>query len=324
MASATKTAAATQPRFSDAQNDQRAAEEDDQPTAASHPDYPGLTCELQTITPEMAEEWLRDCNIGNRTLRERRADSIGRDIMTQNWMINGATIVFDWDNVLRDGQHRLEAISESGLAVPSFVVRGIDPEAQKVIDAGAARTVADKLKMQKFPNQVMAASLARWIYSYAILQERGMPGASKSPSHMEIITTAEQFKGSISEAIRFTAHTRKLYPGMSKLKPAVVAMGHWLFTQISQQTGPIFMERIMDGAQQEPESAIMAYRTRIQSEDMMARIEQWAFLVQAWTAFQDQRTVLRFQRPRNGKWNATNMPEPAYLQKAKFNNGIYE
>lgn len=44
---------------------------------------------------------------------------------TGRWVLNGETICFDSNGVLRDGHHRLLAIIESGVTIEVLVVRGV-------------------------------------------------------------------------------------------------------------------------------------------------------------------------------------------------------
>ncbi len=108
-------------------------------------------CELMTITPELAQEWL-SVNTHNRNLRSLLASAYARDIENNKWPITGATISFDVEGKLLDGQHRLTAIISAGKTIQSFVVRNLPLSARAVTDTGQSRTAADALRLENYNN----------------------------------------------------------------------------------------------------------------------------------------------------------------------------
>lgn len=65
------------------------------------------------ITPNRARVWL-DRNAKNRTLSETRAAMYARDMESGAWEYNHEALAFGPDFELKDGQHRLTAIDQSG------------------------------------------------------------------------------------------------------------------------------------------------------------------------------------------------------------------
>jgi hypothetical protein len=61
---------------------------------------------------------------------------------------NGTTIIYDWDGNLRDGQHRLWGVVESGVTVEFDIIYNMDPEAIRTIDVGSKRSGGDTLVME--------------------------------------------------------------------------------------------------------------------------------------------------------------------------------
>lgn len=107
------------------------------------------TCTLETITPELAQEWL-GVNTHNRNLRQMLADAYARDIINNKWPITGATISFDIEGKLLDGQHRLTAIINANKSIKSFVIRNLPLEARAVTDTGQSRTASDALRLENY------------------------------------------------------------------------------------------------------------------------------------------------------------------------------
>ena len=62
------------------------------------------------ITPKDAADLLK-LNTDNRSQRKGNIERIKRDIKNGQYLLNGDTIVISTENVLLNGQHRLEAIA---------------------------------------------------------------------------------------------------------------------------------------------------------------------------------------------------------------------
>ncbi len=105
-----------------------------------------LIGKVESITKERAEAYLA-LSGGNRTYRRRRLEGYKRDRVENRWKLTHQGIVFDTNNVLRDGHHRLKMVSETGLTTEFFVVRGLDPDAAKFIDVGLPRSWRDAFHM---------------------------------------------------------------------------------------------------------------------------------------------------------------------------------
>jgi len=111
----------------------------------NHPINKNITLDLVTITPSLASEWLGS-NHNNRNQRGRKIVSYGRDMLNGEWLTTGESIKFDWNGHLIDGQHRLEAVAQTGITIVSIVVRGLDPRVQRVLDTNVRRSAADALE----------------------------------------------------------------------------------------------------------------------------------------------------------------------------------
>ena len=68
------------------------------------------------VTPQVAQELLKT-QIKNRPLNHFTVKKYANDMANGNWQQCGDTICVDKNGCLTDGQHRLHAIIESGIAV---------------------------------------------------------------------------------------------------------------------------------------------------------------------------------------------------------------
>lgn len=134
-----------------------------------HPVNRKITQEWVDLTPAVAEKWLGQ-NHGNRNVRQTKVKAFARDMRNGAWLTDGSPIRFDWNGILMDGQHRCEAVIESGATIRVLVIRGLAPEAREVMDTGTKRTPADALHFAGFEkHRTVAAAAAR----IAIARENG-------------------------------------------------------------------------------------------------------------------------------------------------------
>lgn len=97
---------------------------------------------VELVTPAIAEKWL-NANKTNRKLRPGRAEQYAADMIACRWTECIAPIAFYDDGDLADGQHRLWAIVDSGIAQTFTIHRGLSREAGLNIDTGLGRSLVD-------------------------------------------------------------------------------------------------------------------------------------------------------------------------------------
>jgi hypothetical protein len=142
--------------------------------------------DVYDITPEMAKECLSR-NTHNRPLSSRQINLLARDMLAGKFLYTGDSIKFDRNNVLRDGQHRLHAIVQSGVTVRMTVVTGLDPETQDVMDTGRKRTAGNAFALAGIPNGNVLAAAAR----IALLFDAPIRGYGAAFTNSEILEYVE-------------------------------------------------------------------------------------------------------------------------------------
>lgn len=75
------------------------------------------------------------------------------------WLNNGVPVIFDTEEHLIDGHHRLTAIVKSGIAVMMSVCRGVEHEAFTTFDCGRKRNVAQLLSMNGVKHYCITAAI---------------------------------------------------------------------------------------------------------------------------------------------------------------------
>lgn len=104
----------------------------------------GSHIETMEITPDFAQELLDRRHAHQRPIRPRAVKAYASDMRLGRWRVTGDAIKLDHNLQVIDGQHRLQAIVESGCAfvkVPVAVLK--DADAIKSIDQGMPRSLAD-------------------------------------------------------------------------------------------------------------------------------------------------------------------------------------
>lgn len=203
-----------------------------------------IVAEVVTITPQHATLWLR-ANKNNRPVRRTHVAFLAGEIANGNWQVNGQAIVISDNEQVLDGQHRLLAVIESGMAIQSLVVYGISPEAFKTIDTGAVRTGADALYLH-FPglNHSTVKCVATAVQWCVRFEE-------------DVLATGRKRKVSNTETIEYVAahpslvqcaETLQGYP--HDARPLSLGTGTALFELFHRKAAPLaeeFMLRLYTG-----------------------------------------------------------------------------
>lgn len=121
------------------------------------------TAQVMTISPKVAAEWLNNRWGEQRKVRKSTVNRIAHDMETGAFRL-GSDAILRVKGKLANGQHRLEAVVQSGKSAPFLVMDSNDEELYKVIDIGLRRTVADSLIGVKEATNI--AAIARWVLGY--------------------------------------------------------------------------------------------------------------------------------------------------------------
>lgn len=88
-----------------------------------------ITSKIETITPEIAREYLsKNSRNPRKTMNPAVIRKYADDIKAGLWQLNGEAIIFDEDGFLKNGQHRLCAVIQANKPMSTLVVRGVARE----------------------------------------------------------------------------------------------------------------------------------------------------------------------------------------------------
>ena len=152
-----------------------------------------MTSERTVITPEYAASLLEQ-NKANRPLNQRHVERIARQIRENKWVYNGDTIKLDVDGNILDGQHRLWACVETGIAIDTQVIKGLPKEVFTTLDTIAKpRSPQDTVHLMGVHlNRRDVATACMWLsrYEKGVLPYYRAPNSKVENSDVEQVLKA--------------------------------------------------------------------------------------------------------------------------------------
>lgn len=125
----------------------------------------GLVTEVINITPAKAKKWLEHNDPNNRVIAWTRVETMANDMRADAWVLTHEAICFNAAGVLIDGQHRLHAIVQAGIAVKMLVAHNPNAAVHDPINRGRPRSIAQVLDIH--PRIVSALNGLRMLESGA-------------------------------------------------------------------------------------------------------------------------------------------------------------
>jgi hypothetical protein len=246
----------------------------------------GITISQETIGPELAAKYLA-MNSHNRILNDSRVALLARDIANGNWVFNGESIKFGDDGLI-DGQHRLQAIVESGKPIETVVVRGLSASAQETVDRGAKRTVSDILKIngEKYTAVLAAAIRFVWMidtYGKPITTPALYPTAKTLTDYLAAHPDLRD-----SSALGYQANVSTL-----RLPSSVSAALHYMERRIDPDKADLFWDTLLqnDAPKGDPIYALRETALRdLGRPHRMSTTHKAALLIKTWNFWLEGRT----------------------------------
>lgn len=243
------------------------------------------------VTPEMAAHWLKTANTRNRALRPRGVSDMARDMAAGKFAMNGEAIKFGWDGNLLDGQHRLAAVVEAGVAVLMLVITGLDPATQETMDSGRRRNAGDALTLRGEHHTQALAAILRKVWQW----ERG----DTRFNGRAVPTTAEctALLGERPELRRSAEISVRIYKQFRYIPQSILGTAHYVFSGISTESAVWYFARVGDGAELPTGHPVLTLRNRVIADKGASRridaAQHMEYLVRTWNAYRDGRDLER-------------------------------
>jgi hypothetical protein len=199
------------------------------------------TATIRSVDPVLARRWLKENNVRNRKLRPGRVEDLKNAILRGEWRMDGSPIRFSRSEKLLDGQHRLKAIEESGRTVQCLVIRGLDENAQEVMDRNLGRTYADKLQIDEEPNATTLASAVHlmWRYEHGYFGRESFGKRPSFPQLDDVLNRHPELRRSVTAA---GSYIKKI-----KMPRAYIATARTIFLGLSEADADRFFSDLTTG-----------------------------------------------------------------------------
>lgn len=241
-----------------------------------------------TIGPDWAKQILAS-NDNNRHYNpeSKNARQLRSALTRGEWQFNGDAIRIDRTGRLIDGQHRLNAVVQTGIPIDTMIIDGLEPEAQVTMDTGKKRTTRDYLTMRGEKSvAVLSAVLSRCLVRDKYGLEQGVIGSTYPQSISEELAYLE----SHPHLREITKETARLQSINMPLQASLTGYLLDTFRAIDKEDADFFMQRLADGVGLAPGSPILALRTALRKNNESRRNKLTArhlaaLTVKAWNKF---------------------------------------
>lgn len=257
-------------------------------------------CRLVKFTPKMAREILDNRNTRNRPISAYARDKIMIALESGEFVTNGETIVFDEDGVLVNGQHRLQAIWESGIPASIYCIFDVPSTSFQTIDTNKTRSGADTLAVNGYRNRFILSSAARLLSQHV----RGRrAGRSKSAVDRASNTRTLKVVAAHPRLADVCADSHKF---RNLASPAGIAFVWYVCNEIDAQKASTFFMQLLSGEGLSRGMPAHTLRERLlTNRSGSARIspdEELALIIKAAAAYFDGRTVMTLRYQSTEAW----------------------
>lgn len=265
------------------------------------------TARVITLTPAIATQLLAR-NPRNRKVSNRNYAIVLRAIQRGEWKLNGEAIKVDSDGFILDGQHRCLAVVDSGTPIQTFMIEGLEPDAQDTMDTGKSRGLADILSIRGHVNTAALAAIARRIY---LFETHGLKAATQSSyptTNHEVLAFFEA-----NRWIESLVNDANRVASLAKMPASLAGLLMHVFQTLDRDDSAFFFYRLQTGENLESTSPIYALRRSLQalneSKGAIGQTYMAALAVKAWNKFRAGESVgmLKFTP---GGANPEQFPEP--------------
>lgn len=264
------------------------------------------------VTPELAQKWLDTRYEAERRLRLGKVAAFARDMREGKWRFIGDPIRFDEANGnLVDGQHRLQAVVDSGQP-QLFPVLHIPFEDRAAIDTGTARTLGDVLNLG---GHVMGRELAAIVRRLLVYYNAdGVDNGRYLPSHPEGVEFVQSNRDELLEALQVA---QQLHRNPLPVAPSPIGAAYFLCARVDRDDAEEFFHALITGEGLHVGHPALALRNKalrsLKDHDGRRTLRMhpddcFRFTIMAWNRWRDGVNVTNLIRPKSG-WQGKLIPQ---------------
>lgn len=250
------------------------------------------------ITPTLAE-FILTYNTNNRPISKGHLAKLVKEMKNGNWCYTSAPITISKNDILMDGQYRLNAIVLTNTTHFMKLTYGLSYDVFTVLDNNKVRTGSDVLGALNVPNSSLSAATVKLIHQINI----GKYGESGSSSR--ILTNDELVEKYFSDKRleKSIANGKRLYKYCHGLiSPSIVASFYHILTGIDAVNGHDFIEKLCTGNNIEPKSSISALRNKLikvktDKTFMISQGDLIKYVILAWKKYINNEKVSNLRLP---------------------------
>lgn len=214
-------------------------------------------------------------NNANRPLSKSTLERYKKAIKRGEWKLNGEAIIIFLNGNIGDGQHRCQAVVDTGITIRTLIVTGVDENVFSTIDSGKMRNASDVLSIKGEINTIRLAAATR-TYLATELSGRELSNITSVQIencldlHPEIRFWVQKFS-SIKNNLTFL-------PGSFCGYMAIASEKH------GREKLDKFLNQLATGASLEAKSPALVLRNRLMAQTSVKRLNKIlmeAFIVKA-------------------------------------------
>lgn len=242
-------------------------------------------------------------NEKNRPLSRKTVEDYKRELVSGHWPAHHQGIGIDSDGNLLDGQHRLTAISESGVSAPMQVTVGLDRAATfSVIDTGKRRSLTDALALHDdtLPNRAQVTALIRMLRIWSECDYPKIPERAAKITNTQQISLFEKYgREKLVESSSISSRARSV-----SIPSSALAAAHYLIVDAGNDSAFVryaFIEPLLTGypmtGLKDPRLALRGRLMREPNGTDHTRLGILAAIIVGWNAFVEDRSLAKIYIP---------------------------
>ena len=256
-----------------------------------------MKAKIVLLTPELAVELL-ESNIGNRKLKQDTFNFYVEQMLSGDWKENGEAIIIDKDGLIKDGQHRLEAVIKADYSYKVPIVYGVDPSVMDTIDTGTNRSLNDVLQLSGYKNYIRLAAITKRLNKKAS-KDNSMSGVSTKG--LSNVAGLEYVRLNLDMLTRLNKFSISIYNASEKVLNAT-DIAEYLYFLSHKGEGIVdthleFMRRLTGSERTHDTSADYVYKKlRLAKDQKITLNPKWVrgIVIKAWNIFINGDASVRF------------------------------
>lgn len=196
--------------------------------------------ERMTVTPDYAGSLLAK-NTKNRTVIKCHLRKLEEALRRGEWVFNGEPVIVASSGRVLDGQHRLMACMNTGIAIDTNVVFGVDESVFDTIDQGTSRTIGNVLDVDGEENYNTIAAALKNLWGFCktgqIYDGGGWVGSFTAHTARALLSAHPEIRDSVKLCLKCEHYKSK----------ALLAALHYIFTFSNRQAAAELIDVIEAG-----------------------------------------------------------------------------